>query len=557
MAEDPRTTLQQTDPREAIQEVVRAIMRHRARVVFTTLVFGMLGYALTLVWPAKFESATSFIMHDTSLVTSSAARDALAALSDLRKLEALKAELRSRKRIDAVMNELQWPEWLETSGRESDRRELVVKFVENLVVEMDRDVTGSYNIRLAFRWTSPRKAADFVNRLRDSWIQLTLEGTKKTLEEDKERAAAVLREREAAYADALQAVRNYERENKVPSLLNEDTNNELKAQWLLKQGEASSKLEAAVGEIARLNAELASLPREIPAPVSASTPEQAQALAALNAAKAQLDAATHPVTGFTERHSRRIKAQQTYDAAAAAVAALGVDLSGGTTQMQTNPVYFALGEQLKAAQTLEASLRAELRTAQTELAAIQSNLDALPVVRQELERLATDVDVAKLLVAEQKAVVQPLAEKVLALRAQTLGADSRTFGAASAFEILETGVEPNAALLPIGAIIMAVSVLLGLAVGALGPVLAEMTRGSFGTVREVGKSLGVPVLGAVDLILTTRDLRARAVQRALTWATMALVLASMATALFIYKVHPDVLPSALLRTLRDVKMALT
>ena len=70
---------------------------------------------------------------------------------------------------------------------------------------------------------------------------------------------------------------------------------------------------------------------------------------------------------------------------------------------------------------------------------------------------------------------------------------------------------------------------MGIALGVIPPVLKELTRSSYGSVKEVSRSLGVPVLGAVDLILTRRDVRARLVQQALTMTTMLLVLMALAT----------------------------
>jgi uncharacterized protein involved in exopolysaccharide biosynthesis len=185
--------------------------------------------------------------------------------------------------------------------------------------------------------------------------------------------------------------------------------------------------------------------------------------------------------------------------------------------------------------------------------------DLIPVANAELARLQADVIAKTTLANEAHLAVQPLRERVTELRQQGFGADNASFSSENTgpFEILDQAVEADAPVLPITAIILAVSLILGIALGAMGPVLTEMTRSSFGTVREVGRTLGVPVLGAVDLILTARDLRARRLQAGLTYATMALVVLSLVTAIYIYEAYPQVLPQALLRTLRQVRMALT
>jgi hypothetical protein len=234
VAEPNDSPFQQTDPREALEEVLRTLRRNAARVVFTTLVALMMGYGLTMVWPAKFASNTTFMMRNVEMMTGEHAatrREDLSGLTETKKLQALANELRSRRRIDSVMNELQWPEWLETAGKESERRDLALKLAENLEVDMQRDVTGSYMITIGFQWTSPRKAADFVNRLRDAWIQLTMEGFKQNIEDEVERQEKILRDRESDLNEIIVSKTSYELENNVSKLLTAEANQALMVDW--------------------------------------------------------------------------------------------------------------------------------------------------------------------------------------------------------------------------------------------------------------------------------------------------------------------------------------
>ncbi|HTE06079.1 MAG TPA: hypothetical protein VK824_07780, partial [Planctomycetota bacterium] len=397
------------------------------------------------------------------------------------------------------------------------------------------------------------------NRLRSEWIQLTMEGYKKSLEDAADRMESVLSDRKAAYEAALSAKRTYERENHVPSLSTSEVNNEIKGEQILRRQTAEADLEAVQGEITRLNDKLKLIPRTVTAPVAPATEEQAAATAKLLDAEAALEVARDPVSGYTPLHWKRIRAQKDYDAAVEALVKAGGVVGEERMQEQTNPDYFEVATQLEAAQGKERDIRGVLGTIQKTIDEAQGNLDRLPEVTQELAALDTNIAIGEQLLSDTQTAIQPLREKVLQYRAANFGADSRGFEATGTgpFEILEVGVEPERPTLPISAIIMAVALVVGLAVGALGPVLAEVTRSSFGTVKDVSRSLGVPVLGAVDLILTARDVRARRVQAALTWATMLLVLISLATGLYIYHEHPEVLPGALRRTLRDVRMALT
>ena len=559
MAERTDQLIQQGDAREALEEVLRAIRRNKVRVVFTTAVVVLLGVALSLLWPNKYESSTKFALRDWYVVADAVLLEELADIPLAKKLKSLENELRSRKRVEAVMNELQWTEWQDTAGKDTDRRDLLKKLADNLVVEMSSGVTGDYDVEIIFAWTHPRKAADFVNRLRDNWIQLTLESYKKRLEETKDRMEGVVREREADYSNALAAEKAYQLEQNVPALGSDEVNNQLKADYERELAGYSAELETVVGDLQRMQAELAAIPPETPQPRAPETQEQAELLVKLQTAEAQLKGVSDPVTGYTPLHPTRKKYQSTYDNLLVQLKAAGYDPASGLIQNAANPLWVVKAQEVALKNQREKELRQLVARTQQSLDTVQDRQDKLPVVRSELSRLQADVTLKDELLNEAKTEVQPLREKVAQLRAQSFGVDAQGFGTVQSgpFELLEAGVEPDNPVLPITAIILAVSLVLGVALGAMGPVIGEMTRSSFGTVREVSRSLGVPVLGAVDIILTARDVRARRVQQTLTYATMTLVLLSLAAAIWIYQFNPQVLPSALLRTLREVRMALT
>jgi uncharacterized protein involved in exopolysaccharide biosynthesis len=549
----------QGDAREAAQEVLRAIKRNKVRVVFTTIVVVLLGIALSLLWPNKYESSTQFVLRDWHVVMDAVMLDELQDLPLQKKLKTLENELRSRKRIEAVMAELSWTEWLETQGKETERRKIMEKLGENLTVAIDSGVTGDYTINLSFKWTSAVKAMDFVNRTRDLWIQSTIEAYKKGLEEEKDRMEGVVQDRDADLNFALGAVKKYQEEHGVPALMSPEVNNKQKADFEALLVAAQAEMETVAGDLQRMTQDLQTLQKTMPAPIAPSTPEQAEILVKLQAAEAKLKTYSDPVSGYTPIHPVRKQAQSEYDILVAQLKKTGYDTEGGVIQEQANPVWVEKETAYQARMGRQRELQALITQYQKGMNDAEERNNALPVANAELARLQADVVAKTTLANESHLAVQPLREKVSQLRQQSFGADNASISADNSgpFEILDPGVEADAPVLPITAIILAVSLVVGVALGAMGPVLTEMTRSSFGTVREVGRTLGVPVLGAVDLILTARDLRARRLQQGLTYATMGLVIVSLVTAIYLYQAHPDILPQALMRSLRQVKMALT
>ena len=543
------------DPREAIQVVLGSIKRNLVRVVFTTLVFVMIGVGLNMIWPNKFESSTQFMINEQKIVTDPAILGELEDLPLSRKLQSLKNELQSTSRISSVMDELAWVEWLATHGRPAKRRGLIEKIRSNLDVTMSEDVTGRINVVLSFQWTSPEKAAAFVNRKRDSWIKLVMDSYRRGVEKRASEAEAVVLERQADFDLALEARQKYEQENDVPGLLDNENNNEIKADLLVKISEARASLESTVTQIEILKADLLTTPRENTVLQPPENPEQGLAMLAFSEAEAAFKAVE---VSYLPDHWRYKQAKSALDKAKAELEAMG-----GAPEEQfievTNPEYFALAQKLQELEAQEREYAALVATYDEQLDRVEDRLMRLPRVESDMARLDSEVENADELLSLAKMDVQPLKDQLRNLRQANSFLTGSGAGIINSgpFEILEQGIEPENPVLPIGALIMAMSLVVGLAVGLSGPVLAELTRSSFGSVKEVSRSLGVPVLGAVDLILTARDVRARNIQSVLTIATMALVLIALGTALYFYGYQREKLPATVQRALENMRMALT
>ncbi len=542
-----------TDPREAIQEILRAVRRNGVRVGFWAVVCLMIGYGLTLIWPAKFESSTEFTMFERALTSESVADD-VKKIPLSKRLKQLENELGSRKRIESVMSELEWVEWLETAGQEARRRDLIQKIKANLGVSLESTPLGGTMITLRFQWTQPKQAVRFVNSLRDHWIELTLNGHRNKIEDQKEVLESIVIEREQAFGDALRALQAHERENEIPSLLSPEVNNELKGNYMQQLTLARADHAGSIARVERLESELLSIAREVEQPVPPASAEEVEVRARhKRAVTAFIEAETH----YTSTNPRHARAKQELDAALAALAEHG-DIELGLVTAP-NPLYIVKVSELEDARATEQAHRALVSNTEAELDKAQERLDRWPDVQAESSRLQEKVELSELLLEQAEIAVTPLREQAKRLRGLTLvaGDDIGSAGRQQPFEILETGVEPDTAVMPIGAMIMALSLVIGLTIGIVGPILAEITRSSFGSVKEVSRTLGVPVLGAVDLILTSRDVRARTVQHALTVLTMLMVITALGTALYIYTNHPDVLPAAIHRYVKEMKLALT
>lgn len=555
MADANQATAEQQGPdtRELVQKVIGAIRRNLVRVIFTTLLFVMIGAGLSMIWPKKFASETRFNMNEQKLIFEATLAADLEDVPLLNKMKSLQSQLKSQKRVTTVMDELQWEEWLETGRNPSRRRALYKKVTDNFDIALQPDATGAITATFAFQWTSPRQAAEFVNRARDHFIKLLQDSSRQQAESKLDEAQRNLLELEEEHRTALEAIRKYEQENDTNSLIDADINNGLKADLLLKLSEILAKRESMVTEVSIAEAELKNVPRTREEVVLPDNEEQAKALLAMQQAQLAFD---EIAAVYKPQHHKYLDADRKLQAALVKLEELG-----GTPEITykqgPNPAFVIIVQQLDA----KAALLLEYTTAadkfQQELDKVEDNLRRLPRVTADLSRLAADEESAREILSLARLSIQPLRDRVKSLRNASSRIGQGSVVGGRTFEILEEGIEPERPVLPIGAIIMAVALMLGIGLGLAGPILSEMTRSSFGSVKEVSRSLGVPVLGAVDLILTARDVRARAVQSWLTITAMVLVLLALGTFLYLYATNPGVLPTGVSRAVRDLQLSLT
>ena len=551
---DPQALDTQYDPREALQNILRVVRRNTLQVAFTTLVALMLGMFLAELWPNKYESMTQFVLREQNIIQDSAILSDLQDVPLPKKLETLTSELRSSRRIGAVLDELQWPVYLQTATSPAQRRDLLIKVAENLDVTMEPDPTGATNVSLSFRWTDPRMAANFVNRMRDHWIGLVIDGHRRALFDRVERAESVVAERERTYADALANVHHFQAEHDTLALLTVELNQEMQAELELRLVEASAAHLAAAGAISELEAKLATMDPKVPQIVAPDNPDRAKLMVEAETAESELKGL---VAKYTETHPKVVAARAKAAETKAKLAAAGGPIEDLTVWV-TNTEFVLTAQALELARDGERSYNAQVSQLERDLSEVEKRLRILPKVQRDLDQLEAKVEVARAAVMLAQVEVQPIRERVRLLRA----ADNQSRGdleaiVGSPFEILDIGVEPEDPVLPMAPILIALALMGGLALGIALPIGLDLLKTSFTTATDITRTLGIPVLGTVDLILTQRDIRARAIQRALTVLTMVLVLAALGMAFYIYRYQPEVLPASLHQQLRDLRMALT
>jgi hypothetical protein len=116
---------------------------------------------------------------------------------------------------------------------------------------------------------------------------------------------------------------------------------------------------------------------------------------------------------------------------------------------------------------------------------------------------------------------------------------------ANPFEITQVARKPRSPSSPNEGVIRTGALLGGLAIGLAWALLSEYGRGAYRGVADISRSLGVPVLGAVNVIVTRAEARRVRMRRALVGVSTALLVGSIFWVTWAYENDPRSLGAGL------------
>jgi polysaccharide chain length determinant protein (PEP-CTERM system associated) len=269
-----------------------------------------------------------------------------------------------------------------------------------------------------------------------------------------------------------------------------------------------SDLMAAQSAVASINGQMAGTPPTITVPGTGGGARGALA-------QAQADLAAMRARGLTDSHPDVI-AQKAQIAQLSHAAASEGGKGGGTP----NPAYASL-------QSIKADRQASMIALQSRKAALQQDIGQLttqqysePAVAAEASRINRDYEVLK----EQYDKLLRDRES-LRLRGQVENEHN-----AVKFEVIDPPTSPREPSAPNRPLLLIGVLVAGLGAGAGGAFALGQMRGTFATTADLERAIGLPVLGAVTLALTTTAVVEQ--RRQLKWfgggvAGLALVLVGL------------------------------
>jgi hypothetical protein len=535
-------------PQVSLQRYVDLVRRRRWQLVPISL-FGLVVGAVVAFLIPRYYVAEASVEHQEVASEMTKGEDPFKRIVD-------SAEQTIKLAVGEAMAALKWPE---ASIGDPSRRTMEENAVRARVTVRDSnagDRSRTYAlIRVEYKDTDGRRAADFANALVDTWIAGRVAKLRGSHAEQLQLANTEFSEWDRTYEQYLtekQAleVRYRIRPDLDPALQQEDfrTRQAVQADLRDRRRKVEGDRSARVADVARLREQLATMP-ERTAPSAAAIQEALRVADAMQLREAaanlpegarpapsdlggskvrqdvaamllQLQMAQASVEAWkpgTRERNRMERDSQRMLAVLCASLGIVLDAEG----KMPNPAHADIASRLAAAIKAAAQADGELQRADAELAAEERRLEALAEGYRLLESKRKDLTVAELKRADAAAWAQKQSGYLAALEQRL------------PVQPLQRATPPPHPTDPNILVVALIGAVLGLGVAIGLILLLDLMQGTFKTSDDVERALGVPVLGGMSHMETEveRTTASRGRRRAgmVAFVAMALVVMVVVT----------------------------
>lgn len=542
-------------PAQQVAELLSILKRRKAWILVPPIITFTLAFVLAALLPRQFEASTIIEVKEIVLLEDPTV-EKIHEHPVIRNLALLPNRLKDLRLLESVIGqELQWDGFLKIAGDPVTKREYLQEVAKRLTVAVTQrgpmDV-GNDRVFIVYRDSSPSRTKNFIDKLSEVFMREARDDYRARVEEQRNLLKLEHENQARGITDLIQKIHDLVKDNDLPRAA-ADTENPQALVFkdpveveLVQVSDDLRKAEAALEELnLRIDAaqtELATLPEWLDQKqIQRSQVEEggpyATYILTLEAEKTKLHEQIgnkrtqgeniHPTVRVALQKIEQIEAQQKE--------LLG-QLQGGEGQEEesraSNPRFIDQSRVVQQLITDRDTKRAEVARLkgleEEKRSEREYKIDAYRTLSEygrRLEELKIDND-ATLAALNVKEVI------FNRLRSE----------AGNPFEIILPPIEPRDAVWPSVPIILGIGIFLGLGIGFALAFLTEFGRLSFRTIEDVGRSLSVPVLGAVNLILTPKQIRKRRFSRLATALGLVVFLGALVGFAWLYAKHPERLP---------------
>lgn len=527
-------------------EFKRLLRRRAWTILLPGLLISAVGISVAVLVPKKYVSSTRVMLRDLET-----GGNRTGGTSEGRVAE---HTIRSPQRVRAVLQDLNWLEYASLGN--TDRVQYVEKTLDNLSVEtppMDRMATQQL-VRAEFAHVDARRAQEFLRELMERWRTEVLELRQSQvrqsyadLKDAREEISGVLR----GIGEQISSLR--QTHGIYPGAKGSDGRDEATAPQFARLDEAAAELEALEDQVfekeaslARLEAARDRMEDEVPFVTRSEAEDLTQQLGEVDAKIAELEARILS-EGWLPAHSR-------YRAVQGEIARLR-EQRDSLVASQSAPYEDRLmvPNEAKVAKALEAEeARRQLDALESARQGMADRVAAMSLEVRELQDAF--VQIAGLLDEQERknAVLETTETRLEALRQELVQLDSPL---ADPFEVQDPASLPVSPTEPNPWLIGLFSVLAGFALGTGTALAKEFSGSSFRSPSDIARTMALPVLGTVNLIVTRSQARRRAAARVAVGGVSATVVLFIGYVTWAWVNNQSLLSNDVLRVIEEFRSA--
>lgn len=532
-----------------LQELLDVFRRRKWQVILPIAWLLAAGIAFAAIVPKKYECTTQIELRNLPIL---AAKDSPSTIE----ADNAPSQLTSIQRIRDTVQELRWTDFLSMSSE--DQNDFLEKVRKNLTVISPRRAgeKGSSFVTIEYLDVDPARAYEFLLELRSLW-------QKQVIDRDRNRIFAEHQNLLARQAEELTVVKNLGREltdlkathelsPTQPSPGRNETRSEDPLFDLLNSRseqleETELELAQATELVAELEKSLAEIPDRVRKVETVEGQSFAEQIADLRLERTEL-VRQRDESGYRPAHSQYKEIQRALEEIDNSIADLEslVTEDEESTFFEPNPDYVAREKEVATARLEVAKLEQQKQTLNEFLARDREAARNRQDVYLKVNELQEAITASEL----------KLRDIVVRIQDKRLQLDFMGGPEGNPFVITQEPVPPRRPTEPNPLLIIAFVLVLGVALGFGNAALLEFTKSSFRSAADVGRTMLVPVLGAVGEIRTEVQRRRRRIRRSIVGGVSAAFVVTMLWLAYGWAVEPRLLPSGVVSGLESFRKLL-
>jgi len=531
-----------------LQDLLEILSRRRWQVLLPFLTVLVLGGAFAVLVPKKYEVTSEVELRETLVSEGGRASESMAT----RDVANAPLQIKSMKRIKATVEALGWEDY-SSLGLAAEKNEYLKDLRDDLDVNLPKKAsnTGSTFVTISFLHVDKQRALDFLLDLRQLWIEEVVEIDRLAIDSkyetllDQQRKGEVERQKEREALQQLMAAHHISPTQPATRSGQSRDEDRIFEQLETQQDQLVAldlEIAADEDELELIEGRLLGTPLLVPRETTVEGQSFEDQITKYQTQRVNLEVALQRYKPAHSKYSKILKKIEEIDDT---VALLEQNRTEGTTEtdFETNKDYIDLEEQLAEAGRLLAQKQRRREKAVARISELEGQMMERQQVYSEINERSARLESLEL--AQTELALDLMKTKTR--REEIKGPAGNPFQVTEEAELPLKPTEPDPWL------IIAFSVVLGLAIGLGSAVVLEFSKSAYRNPGDISRSMVVPVLGVVNGIVTRSQERRRLARKSAVAGAMVGILGAVVLITYAWQMEPDRLPSGLMDAIEDFR----